>query len=234
MPDGDAPRAVSLTKDITLVASDVPAATYRTETIESRLQDLDWVARCGAAHHGVADALAPKYTVVPFRLFTLFSSEKKAVATLSRAAKRIDDALETVKGKTEWVLRITKPDPALAASGEAAPAGAPATSGTSFLAQKAAVKQAAADLAARIRRNVGEVFTKLDEIADRSNERSVEPATGLLLDAAFLVRSGRITTFKRALENGARELLRSGCRVSLTGPWPPYSSVALESRPGRG
>jgi hypothetical protein len=234
MPDGDAPRAVSLTQDITLVASDVPATTYRTETIESRLQDLDWVARCGAAHHGVADGLAPKYTVVPFRLFTLFSSEEKAVATLSRAARRIDEALEAVKGKAEWVLRITKPDPALAMSAEGAPAGAPATAGTSFLAQKAAAKHAAADLAARIRRDVGGVFATLAEIADRSTERAVEPATGLLLDAAFLVPSGQITAFKRALENGARELLRSGCRVSLTGPWPPYSFAALASGPDRG
>jgi hypothetical protein len=234
MPHGDAPRAVSLTKDITLVASDVPAATYRTEVIESRLQDLDWVARCGEAHHGVADALAPRYTVVPFRLFTLFSTEEKAVATLSRAAKRIDEALEAVKGKTEWVLRITKPDLALAAPEASAPTGAPATSGTSFLAQKAAAKQAAANVAARIRGDVSAVFARLAEIADQANERSVEPATGFLLDAAFLVPSGQIAAFKRALESGSRELLRNGCRVSLTGPWPPYSFVALESRPGRG
>ena len=230
MPDGAHPRAVSLTKNITVVASDVSADTYQADAIESRLHDLDWVARCGAAHHGVADVLALKHTIVPFRLFTLFSSEDKAVAMLSRVAKRIDEALDAVKGKAEWVLRISKPDPAR--TEPAANAGQP-TSGTSFLAQKAAAKQSAAERAVRIRNDIGAIFNELAEIADEANERSIDAATGLLLDAAFLVPTRRASAFKRALEKAADGLLKNGCRVSLTGPWPPYSFVALDTRSAR-
>jgi hypothetical protein len=109
----------------------------------------------------------------------------------------------------------------------------PAVSGTSFLTQKAAAKQAAADLATRLRHDAAHVFDSLAGIAEEASERSTDNAPGLLLDAAFLVSARRTTAFKKALERAAQGLLRDGCRVSLTGPWPPYSFVALEAKTGR-
>jgi hypothetical protein len=258
MPGAAAARAIPLTDDISLVVADVPAATYRSETLDARMSDLDWVARCGTAHHAVADAIAPKHTVVPFRLFTIFSTEARARATLRRAAARIDEALNRVKGKAEWALRIAKPDaarvetdtrtgksergPASVGSGRKAASGTspherqgrmgPGT-GTSFLAQKAAAKLAAADLATRVRGDAAQVFDTLADIADEASERSIDAAAGLLLDAAFLVSARRTAGFKKALEGAAQGLLRDGCRVSLTGPWPPYSFVSLETRSAR-
>ena len=243
MPDGGAVRTLPLTDDISVIVADVPAATYRSETLDARMSDLDWVARCGTAHHAVVDAIAPKYTVVPFRLFTIFSSEARARATLRRAAARLDEALDRVKGKAEWALRVAKPD---AAPGDASErpskrtrAGAraatkAAVSGTSFLAQKAAAKHAAADLASRVREDAAHVFDSLADIAEEASERSTANSPGLLLDAAFLVAARRTTAFKKALERAAQGLLRDGCRVSLTGPWPPYSFVSLETTTGRG
>jgi hypothetical protein len=262
MPGGAAARAIPLTEDISLVVADVPAATYRSDTLDARMSDLDWVARCGTAHHAVADAIASTHTVVPFRLFTIFSSEARARSTLRRAAARIDEALNRVKGKAEWALRIGKPDAAPletdnrreksksrrpgVGSGPRAKAGAgphasqprvgPGVgpgSGTSFLAQKAAAKQAAADLAARVRGDAAHVFDTLADIADEASERSNDAAAGLLVDAAFLVPARRTAAFKKALQAAAQGLLRDGCRVTLTGPWPPYSFVSLETRIAR-
>jgi hypothetical protein len=239
MPDGSRPRVVSLTENVSLVVADVPADTYSKDAIEARLKDLDWVARCGAAHHAVADQLAPKHTVVPFRLFTLFSSEDRALSTLGRMARRIDEALERVKGRAEWVLRISRPDPAVMAEvvAQARPSAASQKaarplSGTSFLAAKAAAKQAAAEVALRVRSGAAAVLEALEAISDQSNQRPIEPATGLLLDAAFLVPARRAAEFKEALSREAAGLLRDGCRVSLTGPWPPYSFVDLETARG--
>ena len=247
MPDGRAARAIPLTDDISLVVANVPAATYRSDTLDARMSDLDWVARSGTAHHAVADAIAGKHTVVPFRLFTIFSSEARALATLRRAAARIDEALTRVAGKAEWALRIGKPDAAAGAAdtrtakstrraagaGSRAKAAAAPGAGTSFLAQKAAAKTAASDLATRVRQDAAHVFERLAEMADEASERSIEQAAGLLLDAAFLVPVGRTAAFKKALEGAAQGLLHDGCRVSLTGPWPPYSFVSLETRTAR-
>src|SRR5688572_25010528 len=83
MPEGLPPRLAAIDEHISLVVSDVPSSAYNADAIESRLSDLDWVSRAGAAHHAVVDHLAESgHTVIPFRLFTIFSSEAKAIAAL--------------------------------------------------------------------------------------------------------------------------------------------------------
>lgn len=233
MPGGDAPRVLPLNDSITLIVSDVPAATYSSEAIESRLSDLDWVAKCGTAHHGVADEIVQQHTVIPFRLFTLFSSDAKAVATLGRHARAIDAALKRVAGKAEWVLKISKPEPGdrgdRGARGARGAAGArsAAVTGTSFLQEKAAARQSAAETATRVRQDAAAAYETLAGMAAESTYREVGSAAGLLLDASFLVPARQLPAFKRALSKVSSRLLADGCRVSLTGPWPPYSFVAL-------
>jgi hypothetical protein len=233
MPHGAPPRALPLTDDIVLIASDVPAAEYRADAIEPRLSDLDWVASTGTAHHAVVDALGAKHTVVPFRLFTLFTSEERALTILGRTTRAIGKSIERVRGKSEWVLRISKPDPARAEPARQVTRATPA-SGTAFLARKAAAKKAAVDVAARVRRDSRGAFAALDAIADQSSQRAIDQTPGLLLDAAFLVGRRQESAFKRALTASADGLLRDGCRVSLTGPWPPYSFVTLATGASRG
>ncbi len=229
MPDGSAPHLVPLTRTVSLIVADVPAKSYRAGAIESRLRDLDWVSRCGSAHHAVADALALAHTVVPLRLFTLFSSEESARATLGAASARIAAAIERVRGKAEWVLHIGPPDPAGTARSSAG--HAPPTTGTSFLAQKAAVKRAASDLAAIVRDDAQRTVERLAAAASEVSRRK-DAAAGLLVDAAFLVPARGAAAFKRELSHAAERLLAAGCRVSLTGPWPPYSFVDIADGDG--
>jgi hypothetical protein len=234
LPDASPPRALALNDGVRLIVADVPASAYRAEAIEARLSDLDWVGRCGKAHHAVADALAAKHTVVPLRPFTLFSTDARARATFADLIDQLEAALDHVSGKAEWVLRIGQPDPArVAARTSSGRKPSPPTSGTSFLAQKAAAKKSASELAARVRHDAAGVFDALAKVADQSNERPPVPGTGLLLDAAFLVPSRQTASFKRVLETEAKGLLSDGCRVSLTGPWPAYSFVSLDSGPNR-
>ena len=47
----------------------------------------------------------------------------------------------------------------------------------------------------------------------------------LLLDAAFLVPRTRADRFRRIVARRAKDLAADGYRVTLTGPWPPYSFV---------
>jgi hypothetical protein len=231
MPGGAPPRVLPLNDNVSLIVADVPASVYAGGAIEARLSDLDWVSRCGTAHHAVADEIVQMHTVIPFRLFTLFSSDAKAVATLGRRAKTMDKALERVAGKTEWVLKISKP-----AKGEVSPklaedsarAKADTSTGTSFLQKKAAAKHAAAEAAKRVLEDAARTYETLAAMASESTLRQVDSGAGLLLDASFLVPSRKVAAFKRTLSQAADGLLEAGCRVSFTGPWPPYSFVALE------
>jgi hypothetical protein len=226
MPGGAPPQAVALSDDIVLIASHVPAATYNTETIEARLSDLDWVAEAGAAHHAVIDAIADSGLVtLPFRLFTIFSNERRAGEVFTERLPDIRRAFDRVRGRSEWVLRIGKPDPARAT--RPAPAAA-ATSGTSFLAAKAAARRDDAARAARVQREAAAAYEALARVAEDTRLKAVDAGGNVLLDAALLVSPEAVDDLKRTLTASAAQLLEDGCAVSLTGPWPPYSFASLE------
>jgi hypothetical protein len=229
MPEGDAPRLVAIDPAISLVVSDVPSSVYNAEALESRLGDLDWVSLAGAAHHAVVDSLAESgHAIIPFRLFTIFSSESMAVATLGEMRQAMRDAFARVRNRQEWVLRIGKPDPSRIARPQDEPAAARA-SGTNFLQAKADARREAAARTERVKKDTAAAFAALAPLADAATTRAVDPAGTLLLDAAFLVPGSRIDEMRQALTAAAAGLLRDGCAVSLTGPWPPYSFASMDS-----
>ena len=234
MPEGSAPRAVSLGAGPSLIVSDVPSLTYSPETLEPKLADLDWVSAAGAAHHQVVDALSDAGAVVlPFRLFTLFSSEARAVASFDGSRAAMTRAFDRVRGKQEWVLRIGKPEPSTRSDrsvhgGPAEPRSSAPSSGTGFLQAKADAKREAAERAIRVKEDAVSAFAALEKLAELSKTRPVEGSGNLLLDAAFLVAPTRVEAMRDALTRQAERLLRDGCAVSLTGPWPPYSFASMD------
>ena len=217
---------------MSLVVADVPADSFDAKAIEARLSDLDWVSRCGAAHHAVPDALNESHAVIPLRLFTMFSTEAKALSTFRKSKARIARALARVKGRQEWVLRIGRPDPGkVVARPQARPVpshGSDGKTGTSFLQAKAGVKRDRSERARRVATEAARVFERLDALADASTARPIPPGTNLLLDAAFLIPKRRTAALRRTLTEQAQVLLDDGCQISLTGPWPPYSFASID------
>lgn len=235
MPGGAAPRVLPIGGDVSLILSDVPARLYNAALVESRLSDLDWVAEAGAAHHGVVDALADAGAVVlPFRLFTIFSSEQKAAAEFEGLLPAIRRAFDRVRGRQEWILRIGKPDPARidpadAGRLEGSGVSRSATTGTGFLAAKAAQRRQDVERAERVKTDAAAAFQSLQTLAEAAKTRAVDPRGNVMLDAAFLVRPAQVEPMKQALTRAAARLLTDGCPVGLTGPWPPYSFASLDA-----
>jgi Gas vesicle synthesis protein GvpL/GvpF len=217
---------------MSLVVADVPADSFEAKAVEARLSDLDWVSRCGAAHHAVPDALIESHAVIPLRLFTLFSTEAKARSTFRKSKARIGKALARVKGRQEWVLRIGRPDPGKVVSRTEARTipshRGDGKTGTSFLQAKAGVKRDRSERARRVATEAARVFERLDALADASTARPIPPGTNLLLDAAFLIAKRRTAALQRTLTEQAQVLLDDGCQISLTGPWPPYSFASID------
>lgn len=227
MPAGSPPRALPLPDRVMLIVSEVPAATYAPEALEPRLSDIDWVAAAGAAHHAVVEAMADAGLVVlPVRLFTIFSSEEAARATMTGMRGPMRRAFDRVRGKQEWVLRIGKPDPARMHA--AVPEPTSPASGTSFLKAKADQRRDTAMRAERTQSDAAACYDALALLAGESHRRPLEAGATLLLDAAFLVSPAQVERMKDALTDAAARLLADGCAVSLTGPWPPYSFASMD------
>jgi hypothetical protein len=228
MPDGRPPRVLPLEGALSLIVSDVPATSYSAAALEPRLADLDWVATAGAAHHAVVDALAEAgHAVLPVRLFTIFSHADAALDTFKRSLPALQRAFDRVRGRQEWVLRIGKPDPGRAPAEPTSEA--PAASGTGFLRAKADARREALARAERVNHDARASFNALAQLADAATSRPVDPAGNLLCDGALLLPPTRVETVREVLTRHAATLLREGCPVSLTGPWPPYSFASLDA-----
>ena len=193
MPRGDVPRALDLGHGLWVIVSTVPASEYQRNLAE-RLTDVEWVAECGVAHHDVIARAAQGRAVAPFRLLTLFRSDDRVVAEVTRLRSRIERALDRVEDRREWVVRV------------------------------AAVSRAATPDARRVARKL---VAELKEYADQIVQRP-SAAAHVLYDGALLVSRARERDLGNAIRRWAPRLAPVGCRVSLTGPWPPYSFVSLD------
>jgi hypothetical protein len=209
-----------------LAVADAPLVDYGEGVINRKLNDLDWVSRRALAHEAVVESMMGAEAVLPMKLFTIFTSDARAIGHVEHDAKRIDAILERVAGRQEWGVRV------VLASGPARLARTAerrVASGSGYLAAKKAAREERTGRAARGKRVVTTLYEQLARVGDAAMRRSaVEELTDggpLLLDAAFLVPHQRLSRFKTTLKREAQRLQEQGYDLTVSGPWPPYSFV---------
>jgi gas vesicle protein GvpL/GvpF len=230
LPGMGSPRLLPAGGSLWLVVADAPLPRYDARRIEQGLRDLDWVSACAVGHAAVVEHAGRLGPVIPMKLFTLFTTDDRAVRHVATRRRRLERLCARIAGSHEWGVRIGVGKGGLRpAAGRGAPAAARgAGAGTRFLLRKGAEVMATRRLAADTRTEVARVFRRLERLARASQRRPVlaDGSGGMtLLDAAYLVPDRRRARFRAAVAAAAKELRRHGCLVSLTGPWPAYSFV---------
>ena len=223
-------RLIDVSRGVWLVAADAPLERYGEDAINRGLADLDWVSRAAMAHESVVEAFIGASAVVPMKLFTIFTSDARALEDVTRERARIDSVLKRVANHLEWSVRVVLDRAAaVAPKGPAARESSRAASGAAFLIRKKAQRDAVKELADRSRAVVAELYDGLTTHARLARRRTAGdmpvPNGPLLLDAAFLVPKARAAAFARVAARQARGLAREGYRVTVSGPWPPYSFI---------
>ncbi len=200
LPGAGPVRLLEVEKRLLIVVADLPLDRYSESAINTGLSDLNWVSRIAVAHEAVVESFIASTAVLPMKLFTIFTSDGRA--------------LEHVRGQRARPSRKTT-----VRSG----------TGAADLVQKKAQRDAAAQLASQARETVAQLFDRLAARAGDAKRRSASelPAQGgpLLLDAAFLVPRGRAATFRALAARESKSLARQGYGLTMTGPWPPYTFV---------
>lgn len=226
IPSGAPPAIASLGGSLWLVVSDVPLDVYGPERLEAALGDLDWVARVAVAHEAVVEHFARRraVTVVPMKLFTMFSTVERAAREMRARRRAISGVLRRVAGCEEWGVRVTRGTPPRRATAAAAPV---ARSGVAFLAARREARDRAREAAAGAVTAADTAFDALAPLARDVRRRDSAPggAVPLLLDAAFLVPTSRRARFQAVARRTAALCAESGAIMTLTGPWPPYNFV---------
>jgi gas vesicle protein GvpL/GvpF len=226
-------RLLDVERGLYLAVADAPLDRYGADAINRGLGDLDWVSRAAVAHERVVESFVDASAVLPMKLFTIFTSDERAVAHVRAERQRITAAARRVAKHHEWGVRVVFDRArAAAAAIEAAPSASRDTepsSGAAYLTRKKAQRDAGVERASRARETVAALYDRLAAratLARRKAPRELPVQGGpLLLDAAFLVARRRAGSFRSLVSREAAALARQGYGVTLTGPWPPYSFV---------
>jgi len=224
------PLGPSPGNDLWLVAADAPLPDYSGASIDANLPDLDWVGERALAHEQVVEHFAARWSVLPLKLFTLFSSDERAAERLRERQEDIGRVLARIAGRVEWGVRILFQETKAkkAEPREPPPPAVSPTTGKGFLLRKKEERDGARGLAGRARAAVDQAYGDLarQSIAARRHDPEVgEGGARLLLDAAFLVSKGDGDGFEAAVQQWADRLAEHACDLTLTGPWPPYNFI---------
>ena len=222
-------RLLDVEDGLFAAVADAPLDRYSEAAINTGLSDLDWVSRAAVAHEAVVESFISETAVLPMKLFTIFTTDDRAVEHVRAERRRIATVVKRVANHQEWGVRVVLDrDRAVAAAPKMkAPAGA--RSGVAFLTRKKAQRDALLELTAHARETVAALYDRLAARSRLAKRRlaSELPVQGgpLLLDAAFLVPRARATSFQALASRESRALARYGYGLSFSGPWPPYSFV---------
>jgi len=192
------------------------------------LKDLRWVADCAVAHEQVVEHFTGKGTVIPFKLFTLFTTDQRALDHINETRENLDAVIKRVIGRQEWGVRLRLK----AASGpgaipERARPGAAKVSGTQFLLLKKKAQDQARLLKERAVSVAEGAYQELARYGEDARRLPSAPADSdgrIILDAAFLVPLGKAKRFREAVKRLSAHSGRM-FTVTLTGPWPPYNFI---------
>ena len=211
-----------------LVVSTVPEDAYGEEALDRDLVQIDWVGPRALAHEAVVEHFLGAGAVLPMQLFTIYTSEERALADVRKNSRRIARMLDRIDGHVEWGVRLTwqghppsKPDSGSAASARRA------VSGASYLVKKRDLRDRNQADFKRARTEANRLYRAVSKKATKAVRRTATegPGSRVLLDAAFLVRARNGKSFEAAVRREARTLEQKGIALSLTGPWPAYNFV---------
>ena len=233
LPDAGAVRALDSGGGLWLIVSDVAAPEYGEAAIAKGLTNLDWVSRHAIGHEAVVEQFLSKPALLPMQMFTIFTSDERALAHVARDRRRIARILHRVAGHVEWGLRLTWDEQAARDAVEEAHArrsSAPRRSGSAYLTRKRDLINVTRTQVAKARVHATALHHTLrrqarDAVRRTATEQAA-PGSRLLLDAAYLVPSTRAAAFRAAVRQHARKLASSGIAAALTGPWPPYNFIS--------
>lgn len=242
-PDATAPSqlagiddtAVNLTAagNLNAAVSSVPASKYAPDQIESRLQNLEWVAEQGVAHERVVAWFVDNSEILPAPLFTMYSSMSALQTALAQREEEVAAEMQRLRGLREWDLKISFDQEALkqnAAKVSETVAAidreiATAPAGKGYLLQKKRADVLKTEVRQAAHRKAVSVLNALHPHVIETRSLPLPRNADVLpvvLHAALLVKSDRQRDVVSRLEQHAGDLRTLGMDLTFSGPWAPY------------
>lgn len=190
------------------------------EELQTRMENLDWLAGASVRHQRVVGAIHEKVTVLPARFATLFRSEESLVADVKRRMQQLHKDLKRVEAADEYGVKIF----AALKTIEPAP---DAASGRDYLKRKSQILRQPGTPA-----TTPEIEAFVNELRDIASESAAGGSVSggqknLAWQGSLLVARSDRKRLESALAR-FRRLHSDSHRIECTGPWPPYSFIAVK------
>ncbi len=222
------PRVLEAGDGYWLMVASAPLALYEAAAIDARLRDIDWVGARASEHEAIVEHAAALGTVVPMKLFTLFSTDERALDHVRKMKKSLDRVVERIAGCEEWGLRILFDEARAARAAAEEARSRKVSSGKDFLLRKKALDDQRKSTGVRAAERVDALYDQLAKMVKSAQRRAApnrELSGRVLLDAVFLVPQPKVEDVKATVAETAEQLAAEGFDVTFSGPWPAYSFI---------
>jgi hypothetical protein len=203
------------------VVADAPLERFAGEQLRDELRDVESISRHALAHASVVEFFFRRATVIPLKLFTLFSADARVREHLLSRRLRLRKLFAQLRGFEEWGVRVIARDPEADSTKDV-------RSGRDYL----MVKKRLIDRGASPpRASMNDANATLKALGRRAAKirKDVFPPPGpgrpFVAGASFLVKAKRRAEWKREVARLTAVLAKRGHRLELSGPWPPYHFV---------
>ena len=228
--------------EVLALVSDVSLAEYDLGSLRERFQNTVWLEVLARGHQRVIAALNERYTLLPLKLCTLYTTEESLHEALEVNHPWVGPALDRVDGAQEWGVKVfcNRADlvtwamselPQLRQLSNTVKAASP---GARYMLEKRlqrAAEQAADDLRRREVEALGQHLAAAQVRAAQAGTLQPQQIHGhaedMVLNGAYLVADDEFATFRAALDELVAAYSPRGFSFELTGPWPAYSFSTL-------
>lgn len=191
------------------------------EELQSRMENLDWLAAASVRHQKVVGAIHEQSTVLPARFATVFVSDATLAADLKKRSAELKKDFKRLFGTDEYGVKVfATPQSNLSVE-------AP-QSGRDYLKRKSEMLQDRTRV--KVTPELEKFIAKVGGIASDATQGGTVTSgqRNLVWQGSFLIPRMRRKQLESALAAFHRQHSKQ-YRVECTGPWPPYSFVAIKA-----
>jgi hypothetical protein len=187
---------------------------------------MEWLERAARTHEAVLDAIAQSATLIPLRLCSVYRDLSGVLEMLEREAPALERALEYLRGKSEWAVKVFARPRATRHEAQA-----DGDSGTDYMHKRQHDRDRRHDADEKLHETCVAIHEQLTEIVtDATTSAPQRPemsghAGQMVLNGVYLVEDDQLQPFLDAVDRLQTEHDAAGLEFEPTGPWPAYNFV---------
>jgi len=236
-------------RELEAVVSEVSLEEFACEEIQKKAQeDLSWIGEKALNHiRVIQEAMGEDHiglSLIPMKFGTIFKDRARLEEILEKDYFKIREILERIRGKQEWSVKVylrdrkafeekTKEKNEAIKEKEKEISSLP--EGIAYFMEETLKEIISKEVDKELNFIVAHIYEKFKKhavdsvrckILGRELMGRIEP---MVLNAAYLLREGKIEDFKKEIEELNEMIPGQGLYIEYSGPWPAYNFTGYEN-----